>query len=162
MNADASAQQEPVQPVQPVQPLQPRRRVATGPSRPQYLASTDSDRLMMVVTALAAEVSALRDRLDTHEALAALGLPATAAAIEAFAPDAHDDSRREALRTAMLKRVYRVVTEELDDVRQRAGHAAAPWTAPALGRFGRTKGRALSERSEFARTPPEASTAGCP
>ena len=118
MNAEASA------------PPKPRRRVATGPSRPQYLASTDSDRLMMVVTALAAEVSALRDRLDTHEALAARGLPAKLTAVEAYAPDGQDDLRREALRTAMLKRVYRVVTEELDDVRQRAGHAAAPWTAP--------------------------------
>ena len=53
----------------------PRRRVAIGPARPQYMHDVETDRMMMIVTALAAEVAALRDRLDTHEALAGQARP---------------------------------------------------------------------------------------
>ena len=97
----------------------PRHRVAVGPKRPQYLQAAENDRMMMIVTALASEFSAMRDRLDTHEALAEKGVPATAAAIEAHVPSAECEARREMSRLAMLRRVYRVVTEELDSVRQR-------------------------------------------
>ena len=87
--------------------------------------------MMMVVTALTAEVSALRDRLDTHEALAARNVPATREAIEAYVLDEADAARREAGRTALLKRVYRVLTEELDAINQgvQAGEAAN-WKMP--------------------------------
>ena len=104
----------------------PRRRVATGPARPRYMQDAETDRLTMIVTALAAEVSALRDRLDTHEALARQGSLPTSAAVEAYVPDAAHDAAREAARLGMLKRVYRVVTEELDEVRQAGAGPAAP------------------------------------
>ena len=91
---------------------QPRSRVARGQDRPRYLAPQDTDRLGIMFVALMSEVSALRDRLDTHEALARAGQVATAEAIEAFVASPDDLARRETLRQAMLKRVLRVVTEE--------------------------------------------------
>lgn len=107
----------------------PRRRVAIGPKRPQYLASREIDRVLMVVTALMSEVSALRDRLATHEALADLGIVATGAAVEAYRPDTAAAASREAERTAMMKRVYRVVFEELDAVQQ-TELEATQWSMP--------------------------------
>lgn len=67
---------------------------------------------MMALVALLSEVSALRDRLDTHEAVADLGGTATTAAIEAdeLTPERH--LVREANRQAMLKRVLRVIVED--------------------------------------------------
>lgn len=108
----------------------PRRRVAVGPRRPQYLRDVESDRLMMIVTALTAEVSALRDRLDTHEVLSASGQQPTAAAIEAFVPDAACHARREADRMALLKRVYRVLTEELDAIVEEEAGQSPSWSMP--------------------------------
>ena len=107
----------------------PRRRVAIGPKRPQYLASSETDRVLMMLTALVAEVSALRDRLTTHEDLAQRGLVATVEAVEAYRPDAERAAAREAERTAMLKRVYRVITEELDSVDQ-TKRDAGDWAMP--------------------------------
>ena len=91
----------------------PRRRVAQGPARPTYLESAENDRLMMIVTALVSEVSALRDRLDTHELLADQGSAASHQAVEAFVLDEANDTRREAGRHALLHRVYRIVMEDL-------------------------------------------------
>ncbi|WP_295636943.1 hypothetical protein [Novosphingobium sp.] len=91
---------------------QPRRRVARGQARPRYLAPQDIDRLAIMFVALMAEVSALRDRLDTHELLADAGMVATGEAIEAAVLSPERLARREEGRHAMLKRVLRVVTEE--------------------------------------------------
>jgi hypothetical protein len=103
----------------PAAPLT-RKRVAKGPKRPQYLQSTDLDRLMMMLTALVGEVASLRDRVDTHEALAEAGQVATQAAIEAYSLPQERQAVREARREAMLKRVYRVLMEEVDAVREDA------------------------------------------
>lgn len=92
-------------------------RVARGPKRPDYLGDRDLDRLMMMFTALLCEVSALRERLDTHEMLAASGKVATAQAIDAAEPLAADLQRRAATREAMLGRVFRVAMEELEEAR---------------------------------------------
>ena len=92
----------------------PRPRKARGPARPRYLESEDIDRVMLIVTALMSEVSALRDRLDTHEALAAQGVVATCEAVEAFRPDEDCAASREAMREAMLSRVLRVLFEDRD------------------------------------------------
>ena len=89
-------------------------RAARGPKRPDYLGNPDFDRFMMMFTALLSDVSALRDRLDTHERLAVEGKVATPEAIEAFEPSPEDVSRRSALRDAFLKRIFRVVFEDLE------------------------------------------------
>ena len=87
---------------------QPRRRAAHGPSRPQYLQAADVDQVMSMVMALMSEVSALRDRVDTHEAL-----DGNEAAIEGYQLTDERRAVREARRHAMLKRVLRVFTEEM-------------------------------------------------
>ncbi len=92
----------------------PRRRFARGQARPSYLRPDDIDRVTIMLVALMSEVAALRDRLDTHEAVAELGGTATTAAIEAYELTPERVAQREAVREAMLKRVLRVVTEERD------------------------------------------------
>ena len=94
--------------------MQPRPRKATGPARPHYLHDADVDRVMAVVLALVAEVAALRERLDTHERLAALGLPATPDAVEAHAADSATEAEREAWRDATIRRLFRVFTEDIE------------------------------------------------
>lgn len=79
------------------------------------MGNRDLDRFMMMFTALIGEVSALRERLDTHELLAAAGQVATPDAIEAFAVPAEDAARRAATRDAMLRRIFRVALEELEE-----------------------------------------------
>ncbi len=92
--------------------LRPRRRWAKGQPRPKYLRPEDIDQMMVMFVALMSEVSALRDRLDTHEAVAELGGTATSAAIEAYELTPERHLARAATRTAMLKRVLRAITEE--------------------------------------------------
>jgi hypothetical protein len=70
---------------------------------------------MIMLVALMSEVSALRDRVDTHEAVADLGGAATTAAIEAYELTPERHLAREANREAMLKRVLRVITEGRDE-----------------------------------------------
>ena len=95
-------------------PRQPRRRFARGQARPEYLRPGDVDAVMIMLVALMSELSALRDRLDTHEAVAELGGAVTTAAIEAYELTPARTAAREATRAAMLKRVLRVITEERD------------------------------------------------
>ncbi len=92
----------------------PRRRVAVGPDRPQYLESRDLDKVMMMLVALMSEVSAMRDRMDTHEELAGQDKLPTRAAIEAFTPSAEIAKSRGQLREQMMKRVFRVLLEETE------------------------------------------------
>lgn len=96
--------------VQP--PVQARRRWARGPARPHYLQGADVDQLLHIVVALMSEVSSLRDRLDTHELLAADGVVATSAAVEAHVLSLDQRELREQRRHAMLRRTLRVLTEE--------------------------------------------------
>jgi hypothetical protein len=92
----------------------PRPRKAVGPPRPTYLRPEDTDKVMTVVLALMSEVAALRERLDTHERLAATGIVATVDAIEAYVPDDAVEASREAWRDAYIKRLLRVALEELE------------------------------------------------
>lgn len=95
--------------------FQPRRRFAKGQARPRYLQPEDLDKMMIMFVALMSEVSALRDRLDTHEAVAELGGSTSSAAIEAYELTPERHLAREANRHAMLTRVLRAITEERDE-----------------------------------------------
>ena len=90
----------------------PRRRWAKGQTRPSYLQPEDLDKMMVMFIALMSEVSALRDRLDTHEAVAEIGGAVTTSAIEAYELTPERHMEREANRQAMLSRVLRAITEE--------------------------------------------------
>ena len=63
-----------------------------------------------MIVALVGEVSVVKERLDTHERLAARGKVATAEEIENYAPDEHVEDEREAWRAAMLERVFRIIS----------------------------------------------------
>lgn len=91
-----------------------RPRNSRGQARPQYLDSPDLDRVFIMMMSMLSEVSALRDRLDTHEALADQGIVATHAQVEAYTVDAARQQAREAQRQALLDRVLRVIVEERD------------------------------------------------
>ena len=91
----------------------PRQKTAKG-RRPFFLDSADSDKLLAMITALVGEVSILKDRVDTHERLAAVGKVATPEEIEAYEPDEPVEDEREAARVAMLDRVYRIISVSRD------------------------------------------------
>ncbi len=94
----------------------PRQRVAKG-RRPFFLDSPDSDKLLSMIVALLGEVSVVKERLDTHERIAAQGKVATPEEIEEYQPDEEVEDEREAWRSAMLERVFRIIsiTRETDE-----------------------------------------------
>lgn len=94
-------------------PRKPRQRIAKG-RRPFFLETPESDKLLAMITALVGEVSVLKDRLDTHERLAAAGKVATPEEIEAYTPDEFIVDEREVARTAMLDRVFRIISATRD------------------------------------------------
>jgi hypothetical protein len=96
----------------------PRPRKAVGPDRPRYLDAADIDKVMAVLLALTSEVAALRERVDSHERLAAAGVAATVDQIEAFMPDPATEAQREAWRDAYLRRLFRVITEDVEALQQ--------------------------------------------
>jgi hypothetical protein len=96
----------------------PRPRKATGPARPHYLDAADIDKVMAVLLALTAEVAALRERVDSHERLAANGVAPGLAEVEAYLPDPATEAQREAWRDAYLRRLFRVITEDVEALKQ--------------------------------------------
>jgi hypothetical protein len=78
----------------------------------------------MMLLATLSELSALRDRVDTHERLATAGLDAGMDAVEHY--DQSDEVRAERAlrRTQMIDRVFRILMEErLDPSDPQRAHA---------------------------------------
>jgi hypothetical protein len=96
-------------------PLQPRKRIAKGAPRPDYLASRDLDRTMIMFVAMFSELCALRDRLETHEYLLARDGTLSPDSIEAFRPTPEQEAERESRRLATMRRVFRVLREEFEE-----------------------------------------------
>ena len=92
----------------------PRQRFAKG-RRPFFMKDPDVDRLLAIAAALTAEVSVVRERLDTVERLAEQGLTATPANIEAYRPTLEVEAAREALRAALLDRVFRILAAPIEE-----------------------------------------------
>jgi hypothetical protein len=97
-----------------------RPRKAVGPERPTYFDHADVDRVMAILLALVSEVASIRDRLDTHERIAAGGVPATGELVEAYHPDPQASAEREAWRDAYIRRLFRVITEDVEALRHKA------------------------------------------
>lgn len=98
--------------------IAPRIRTARGRTH-RSIEDPHVSVLYGIVTALAAEVAALRDRLDTHERLASKGVLPAGDAVEDYRPDEEADAERDAVRAAYIKRVYRAVTSERDRIRSK-------------------------------------------
>jgi len=79
------------------------RRHARG-KRPQFYDTSGLDQAMSMILVLASEFSALRDRLDTVERVAAEN--GLGAAIEAYVPTQDVLEARETRRQAFLDRLY--------------------------------------------------------
>jgi hypothetical protein len=94
-----------------------RPRKAAGPDRPVYFGPGDVDRVMAILLALVSEVASIRERLDTHERLAAGGTLPAPALVEAYDADEPAAAEREAWRSAYIRRLFRVVTEEVEALR---------------------------------------------
>jgi hypothetical protein len=102
-----------------------RSRKAVGPDRPTYLDGGDVDRVMAVLLALISEVASIRDRVDTHERIASTGAPPAAEAVEAYLPDAEAEAAREAWRDGYIRRLFRVLTEDVEALKAGALKAGA-------------------------------------
>jgi hypothetical protein len=95
-----------------------RPRKATGPDRQTYFNEGDVDRVMAILLALVSEVAAIRDRLDSHERLADAGEAASRDKVEAYRPDPATEEDREAWRDAYIRRLFRVITEDVEALRR--------------------------------------------
>ena len=88
-----------------------RLRFANGPPRPIYLDSRDGDDLVLMVLALSAEVSALRERLDTHERLAERTEWPSPSAVETYEALGSVEDHRARERQRLIERVTRALLD---------------------------------------------------
>ena len=105
-NASTSAQST------PAKARKPRKRIASGPPRPEYLGGKDVDRLAIMMIAMLSELLSLRERVETHEKLLERDGTLSTEAIEAYRPSGDDEDQREEKRLAILRRVFRVLNDE--------------------------------------------------
>ena len=80
-------------------------QLMTGPARvkPEFLEEAGLDKTVSAILRLAMEVSVLRDRLDTHEALAEKSGAYTRADVEAYSADPERAARRAAERKKLIE-----------------------------------------------------------
>ncbi len=95
-----------------------RPRKAVGPDRQTYFNGQDVDRVMAILLALVSEVAAIRDRLDAHERIGSLGEAPALDKVEAYRPDPAAEEDREAWRDAYIRRLFRVITEDVEALRR--------------------------------------------
>jgi acyl-CoA hydrolase len=82
--------------------------------RPHFFSEeSNADRMLAMFSALTAEVSVLRARLDTHERLAAQHGLFTRVAVDAYEPTAEVLAARQADTQALIATVFRPLTDEL-------------------------------------------------
>jgi hypothetical protein len=89
-------------------------RTAKG-KRPQYFSDPDVDRLLGIIVPLIAEVSVLRERLDTVERLAERGGLFKQDDVETYIPDDKAQACRDTWREHYLDRVFRITQSELEE-----------------------------------------------
>ena len=87
---------------------------ASKGGRVYSLESADSERLLTMVIALAAEVSTLHDKLDNLTQLSATGQPFSAQDVESYTPDASQSAARGQRRQAFVERVLRIVHADFE------------------------------------------------
>lgn len=84
--------------------------------RPVYFDDPQIDKMLAIIMALTAEVSVLRDRLDTLEHLIQDKGIISIADIETYQPDEQVTKEREQRRAEYIARVFRIVQEELEAI----------------------------------------------
>lgn len=83
--------------------------------RPQFFEDREVDRIHGMVMALATEVAALYQRIDTMERVAAKKGVLLREELERHVPDAATELEREHWRQKFLDRLFYLYREELDD-----------------------------------------------
>lgn len=117
---------------------QPRRRDRRAKGhQPQFFDDPNTDKLLAIVTALTGELAVVKERLDTHERLAAAGEVATPQAIEDYETDPAVEDARERWRQGYLSRVFRVL--ELSE-QDSAGPASEQDFDQVVANFGPPEG----------------------
>jgi hypothetical protein len=92
----------------------PKERVWVAKGKqPKFHDDRAIDQLMAMVTALTAEVSILRDRLDTHERIAEARKLYRKDDVEGFQATPTVVAERSAQRQRLLRKVFRVLKEDL-------------------------------------------------
>ena len=97
--------------------IEPDRVNYVKSGRPRFFDDPVNDQLLAMIMALTGEVSVLRERLDTHERLAAEKGIFSAEEVNAFAPDTAAEEERAQARVALLNGVVSVLNEELARLR---------------------------------------------
>ncbi len=93
----------------------PLARVAKG-RKPRYFSDPATDKLLSMVLALTQELSVARDRIDTLERLLDRAGLLAAETVDAYLPTPADAAARAETRAAMLRRVFRAVEKEAQDL----------------------------------------------
>jgi hypothetical protein len=88
-------------------------RTAKG-RRPYFFDDPNVDKLLAMITALAGEVSVLRERLDTHERLAAQKTWASETNVETYDAPGDVGKSREEWRGQFISRILRIVSEDAE------------------------------------------------
>jgi hypothetical protein len=83
-------------------------------AHPHFFDDPNIDRLVTMVMNMAMEISVLRERLDTHERVAAAKGAYTPADIEAYEPDDAVRAARDAWRKAFLDRLLKTLEQDYD------------------------------------------------
>ncbi|MEZ6022137.1 MAG: hypothetical protein R3C16_01700 [Hyphomonadaceae bacterium] len=94
---------------------------ASKGGRPYALEDKDSERLLTMIIALAAEVSTLHDKMDNLTAVASKATAFDPAAVEAYQPSPEEAAARGARRQAFVQRVLRIVFAESERAAQGGG-----------------------------------------
>jgi hypothetical protein len=97
----------------------PLARAAKG-RKPQYFADPATDKLLSMVLALTQELSVARDRIDTLERLLDRAGLLAAEVVDAYLPTPDEAAARAETRAAMLRRVFRTVENDAQDLDRQA------------------------------------------
>jgi hypothetical protein len=83
-------------------------------AQPHFFDDPNTDRLMTMIMNMAAEISVLRERLDSHEQVAAQKGAFSPADIEAYQPTDAVADAREAWRKTFIDRLLKPVEQDYD------------------------------------------------
>lgn len=83
-------------------------------ANPHFFEDPNTDRLVTMLMNMAMEISVLRDRLDTHERVAAAKGAYTPADIEAYEPTDEVRAAREAWRSKFLDRLIKTMEQDYE------------------------------------------------
>jgi len=97
---------------------EPIKRIRTAKGRrPYFHEDANTDKIVAMLLALIGEVSVIRERLDTHERLAAKNQKASIKTVEKYKANDEVAQERAEWREGYIGRVLRILTVELDQLK---------------------------------------------